>query len=220
MGWFNSTTTNNNNQFITLIWSPLVFFPKKVACCRLNLELGKSQGLRRACGRKSTMNESMYFLLKMGIFQPVMLVNSGVHGMLWWLLGFKFCFVPVEFNKNILVYAMKHDAVHFFLEVGLTNQTKDPETGLLFFDQTQCMTQSKSIHVPCLFEAYGILSPEILIMPESQSFLVLVSNQWDFHRWQAIDDFHIGPFSVYKQTFGVAAQFQMVPAVWRIEGGK
>ena len=30
-----------------------------------------------------------------------------------------------------------------------------------------------------------------------------------FDSWQAIDDFHIGPFSVYKQTFGVAAQFQM-----------
>ena len=29
--------------------------------------------------RKSSMNESMYFLLKLWIFQPVMLVNSGVY---------------------------------------------------------------------------------------------------------------------------------------------
>ena len=36
----------------------------------------------------------------------VRLVNSGVHGMFWWLLDFKSCFVPVEFNKKASYYML------------------------------------------------------------------------------------------------------------------
>ena len=154
---------------------------------------------------------------------------------------------------------MKHDAVHFFHNFGTDTkwawQAKQRILKLqAFVDQTHCMTQSKSMHVPCLFWGILIWSQRFLSCQNPNRSMGVSKNRgtpkWMVYRgkpykngwfggqtpifgniqmvlkptrgfdsWQAIDDFHIGPFSVYKQTFGVAAQFQMArwgmtPPVW------
>ena len=105
--FFTSINSNHHQDHLNRV--------HQVAFCRLNLELGKSQGLRcaRLAGDFSPWFEwvDVFCPIEHGGFSNATLwhvseLTGVIHGMFWWLLDFKSCFVPVEFNKKTSYYML------------------------------------------------------------------------------------------------------------------